>query len=329
MLPGISFNKEGICNFCQNYYQKRKSKSIKDYSTLKTEFLRLIKRRTKKSQYDCLCLYSGGKDSTNMLYNLVSVLKLRVLAFTLDNWFLSPQTYENIEKVVSKLKVDHMFYKPDWEIASHLFKSGIKNFDKTKESKKMSFLVGHVCWPCFVMISLSSMKIAIEKNILNVVVGTTPGQLTQKRKDLFTKYKGTIDVYQSMIKPFLSIIDENYRKKIDLTFLNKIKAVHLQLLPFYEFFKYNEELAFKVAKEQLGWERPHDTDSCSTNCLINALGIAIHKKYYGINPYLIPLAYDVRAGLVKREDALKAINAQINDRIARQTAQKLDVPYVE
>ena len=135
-IPGIRFNKDGVCNFCQEYFRKKKTDYTKDYPTLEKEFLRLVKSGTKNSKYDCLVLYSGGKDSTNMLYNLTDKLNLRVLAYTLDNWFFSPETYENIKKVVSKLGVDHMFYKPDWELASHVFQAGIKNFDKNKESKK-------------------------------------------------------------------------------------------------------------------------------------------------------------------------------------------------
>jgi hypothetical protein len=73
--------------------------------------------------------------------------------------------------------------------------------------------------------------------------------------------------------------------------------------------------------------KPEDTDSCSTNCLINALGIAIHRKHYKISPYLIPLAYDVRAGLVNREEALKAVNAPINEQIVRRVVQKLGLVY--
>lgn len=322
-IPGIKFSKNGVCNFCEEYSQKEKPGLTKDATDQEKEFLELIKNGRNNSQYDCLCLYSGGKDSTNMLYNLVSRLKLRVLAFTLDNWFLSPQTYNNIRKVVSILNVDHMFYKPEWDMVAYLFRLGIKGFDKNKESKRMAFLIGHICWPCFVMISIFSIKTALEKNIPNIVVGTTPGQLIQKKEDLLTKYKGIPDVYQSMIRPFISIIDKEHRKKFDLSFISKIKALGLKLIPFYEYFRYSEELAFKISKEKFNWERPEDTDSCSTNCLVNALGIALHKKYYKISPYLIPLAYDVRAGLVDRQEALKAVNMRLNDEMVRQIAQKL------
>lgn len=324
-IPGISFNDKGVCSFCDDYGRLEKTRKIKGANQLEKEFMRLVTRNSTKAKYDCLCLYSGGKDSTNMLYNLAAKLKLRVLAFTLDNWFLSAQTYSNISKVVSQLKVDHVFYKPDWDIAQYMFKAGITGFNKNKSSQRMAFLVGHVCWPCFVMISLFSIKTALERGIPNIVVGTTPGQLIQKKDDLLTKYNGILDVYKAMVKPFMSVIDRDYLKRVDLTFLDKVKALKLRLLPFYEFFKYDEGVAFKTAEEKLGWVRPKDTDSCSTNCLVNALGIAIHKKHYKVSPYLIPLAHDVRAGLVKREDALKAVNMAGDEHIIREAARRLGV----
>ena len=41
----------------------------------------------------CLALLSGGKDSTYVLYQLVA-MGLKVLAFSLDNGFISGQTAE-------------------------------------------------------------------------------------------------------------------------------------------------------------------------------------------------------------------------------------------
>ncbi len=52
-----------------------------------------------KSAYDALCCYSGGKDSTYMLKMMVRQMGLKVLAFTLDNGFITDQSKQNIEKL--------------------------------------------------------------------------------------------------------------------------------------------------------------------------------------------------------------------------------------
>jgi tRNA(Ile)-lysidine synthase TilS/MesJ len=264
-IPGIRFNGDGVCNFCEAYAKSEAKAVPKDYAALEREFRALAKADEKKYKYDCLCLYSGGKDSTNMLYNLVNKHKLRVLAFTLDNWFLSQQTYTNISKVIAKLGVDHVLFKPSKELTSSLFKSGIFAAQSTPKAREMSFLIGHACWPCFVMISIFSIRTALEKNIPTIVVGATPGQLTQKESSLIRKYHGISDVYEHMVLPFLKILPQEQRKQLDMPLSQKIRCLSLRLVPFYEYHRYSEEEAYRTAESEFGWQKPADTDSCSSN----------------------------------------------------------------
>ena len=254
--------------------------------------LNILKIKSKEYSYDCLCLYSGGKDSTFMLYQLVKIYKLRVLAFTLDNSFLAPEAHENIKKSVNALNVDHVFCRPDFELVKELVEASVNESHRLKTTKELSFMIGFVCWPCFTMISQYAIKTAIEKNIPNIVIGTTPGQLRQKRYNLISKYEGTFDSYYSMNLPMLKLLKlAGYEKGqgiFKLTFKEKLKALKVKLVPFYEYIPYQEERAVKLIEDELGWQRPKNTDSCSTNCELNTLGIALHLQRYGIHPYIIP-----------------------------------------
>jgi len=44
-----------------------------------------------------------------------------------------------------------------------------------------------------------------------------------------------------------------------------------------------------------------------------------------MHPYVIPLAHDIREGILKREDALKAVSALPNLDIAKNVAEKLGI----
>ncbi len=59
-----------------------------------------------------------------------------------------------------------------------------------------------------------------------------------------------------------------------------------------------------------GWIRPIDTGR-STNCLINEVGIHVHKRQRGYHNYALPYSWDVRLGHKKRDAAL----AELDDRI--------------
>ena len=336
-VPNVTFNAQGVCNLCQDHAEHPEAAAPLDPAEGRRAFLKHFPNRPLtpslspqkaggEGDYDCLCLFSGGKDSTAMLYHLKARLGLKVLAFTLDNWMLSPEAHRNIERVTRRLGVDHMYYKPDWDLAAHLFRHGVMHADRTPRGRSLAFLVGHVCWPCFVMVSLFSIKTAMAKDIRRIVVGATPGQLRQKDDRLKARYAGVADIYFSMMRPLLRRLKGTYRARARLSWPEKLRSLRVRIVPFYEYFHYDEAEAFRVAEEECGWVRPADTDSCSTNCLTNALGIAIHKARYGISPYLIPLAYDVRTGLVTREDALASVSVPLDSDQVRRMAEKLDVP---
>src|SRR5690606_8609575 len=65
-------------------------------------------RGRRQGDHDCLMLLSGGKDSTYALYRLVE-MGFDVLAFTLDNGFISEEAKANIRRVTEALDVEHVF----------------------------------------------------------------------------------------------------------------------------------------------------------------------------------------------------------------------------
>ena len=52
---------------------------------------------------------------------------------------------------------------------------------------------------------------------------------------------------------------------------------------------------------------PDDTDSNSTNCLLNAFANDVHIKRFKFHPYVWEIANMVREGVMGREDGYKKI----------------------
>lgn len=330
-IPNISFDKEGICNFCQSF-EKMKKKSVTTSPYLSEQkMLKILKTNRRKFPYDCICLYSGGKDSTFMLYSLVKKYNLRVLAFTLDNYFLAPETHTNIKKVLKIINVDHIFYRPDFDLTKELYKAAINESYRLNIAKELTFMIGFFCWPCFTMIGQYALKIALEKHIPNIVIGTTPGQLRQKRYNLLSKYNGILDTYRSMNLPMSKLLKlAGYKKGqqlFRLSLKDKLASLRIRLVPFYEYIPYREDEALKTIEKELGWQKPQNTDSCSTNCELNSLGILLHIQRYSIHPYVIPLAHDVREGIIERKEALKSVNALPKFDVALNIAKKLGIEF--
>ena len=83
---------------------------------------------------------------------------------------------------------------------------------------------------------------------------------------------------------------------------------------FLDFYRYTDATLddmYAYLDDRLPWVRPTDTGR-STNCLINQVGIYVHKKEKGYNNYAFPYSWDVRIGHKQREAALEEINEEVD-----------------
>ena len=108
----ITFDENGVCNFC--HIAQRELKMAKEAQE-RGEFSKAykkIKLAGKEKKYDCLLGLSGGADSSRALHEIVE-LGLRPLAYTIDNFWNTPESDDNIMRLVETLKVPLYRYTID------------------------------------------------------------------------------------------------------------------------------------------------------------------------------------------------------------------------
>ncbi|MDQ1275568.1 MAG: hypothetical protein QG610_1142, partial [Euryarchaeota archaeon] len=113
--PGITFDKDGVCNFCRSYRKVQ----YEGESKLR-ELLYSYRRGSNK--YDCVVGISGGRDSSYTLLKLAKDYNLKVLAVNYENPFTDPQAKTNIENAVEALNVDVVSFKLKNSIHEKTFK---------------------------------------------------------------------------------------------------------------------------------------------------------------------------------------------------------------
>ncbi|MDE6586023.1 MAG: hypothetical protein K2K80_05025, partial [Clostridia bacterium] len=89
IIPGIEFDESGLCPICAS---KHKTKDLKSVVPLIDNI-----PHSKKSRFDVALFYTGGKDSTYLLYYLSKVKKLKVLALTWIIPYASESALKSIE----------------------------------------------------------------------------------------------------------------------------------------------------------------------------------------------------------------------------------------
>lgn len=95
MIPGLEFDGDGLCPVCQS------AEDTKDLCSILPVMNTFP--RSKRSRFDVAVFYTGGKDSTYVLYYLSKVLGLRVLALTWEIPFMSDCARRSMENAKERL----------------------------------------------------------------------------------------------------------------------------------------------------------------------------------------------------------------------------------
>jgi amino acid adenylation domain-containing protein len=297
--PGIGFDSEGVCNVCREYegYERH----VVNYFKTPPELEQLLdKAKLPGSQYDCLLLFSGGKDSTYVLYRLVD-MGLKVLTFTFDNGYISQSAFENIKRITTALKVDHIIGK-----AEHMNRVLV-------ESLETNHTVCHGCWNA---LNAYGTKLADEKGINLVISGLSRGQIFEMR--LYGLYQaGIFD--EREIREKLLLFRKGFHSsdnKFSRILKIQIEEEVVEGIHFVDFFRYDDTKVEEIKKylSGKGWVQPKDTGFCSSNCRINDIGIYMYFKERGIHFYEAPLSWDVRLGQITRQAGIEEIDFQPESR---------------
>jgi amino acid adenylation domain-containing protein len=306
--PDAVFNEEGVCNLCESFeeYQRNVSSYFKSLDNLKSEILGL--RGNEEKEYDCLMLLSGGKDSSYALAKLVE-LGLNVLAWTLDNGYISDNAKENINNTVTKLGVDHIYGRTD--AMNAIFRDSLERHQ-------------NVCNGCFKTVYTLSTKLALDKKIPVIVTGLSRGQFFETRltEELFLKdHFDPADIDKIILETRKSYhrSKDAVSEYLDVSMFETDDVfTKVSFVDFYRFSDVRLSEMYAYLEKKIGWHRPKDTGR-STNCIINDLGIFVHKRKKGYHNYAFPYSWDVRVGHKKREETID----ELNDEPATEDIKKL------
>ncbi len=298
--PDVHFDSRGVCSLCVAFDRfrdqaQRYFKTPRDFAALAAEM-----KRGKHGDYDCLALFSGGKDSTYMLYKLVEC-GLNPLAFTLDNGHISEGAKANIARAVGDLGIDHEYgstpHMPE------IFADSLARYS-------------NVCNGCFKTIYTLSVNLARQRDVCHIVTGLSRGQIFETRlHDLF-RYRifDSVTIEQRIIdaRKIYHRMEDSVAKVLDVSiFADDAVFSDIRFVDFYRYWDVPLDDVYAFLGDRAPWVRPADTGR-STNCLINDVGIYVHKIERGFHNYALPYSWDVRLGHKTRDEALDELNDDID-----------------
>jgi len=304
--PDISFDDKGVCSYClglQHYGVTRDKdvcSKIARKDELKQEFEKTLDENRGKGEYDCIINLSGGKDSTYLLYMMKTLYNLRILAYTLDNGFISPIAIENIKRTITGLDIDHIYLTPNAEFLKRFFRYLLFSIDN--KSLERNGYLRSICPVCSDQLILgNSLKEAAERKIPFIMAGKGPHQITRYF------YEVSRDKIESSWIPDWVTPDNGFIEDDKRHFWNPGLDVKENSLPrvIFPFHVLDYPPPEKIMKEvvRLGLIDKKNVSPRVTNCHINWLFQYLDRKR-DYDPLVEEISYEVRTGMSSRIKSL-------------------------
>jgi predicted PP-loop superfamily ATPase len=272
--------------------------------SLRRETRLVIENRRGDGRYDCLVAFSGGKDSTFVLQLLVREYGARCLALTVDNGFLSAQALKNCHRVTASLEVDFLLFKPSPKFMTTMYERSLTN--PAIHARSAITRASAICNSCINLINNVAVVTALEKNIPTIAGGYMGGQVPKDAAVIRIDFPAHLKARESTLKKYEENFGVAARRYfgIDQDVIDRSALSDLHVI--------NPMLTLGVSEgevldtiRQFGWVRPKDTGEQSSNCRLNDLGIFMHHRQHGFNPYTAEIAEQVRYGLMSRSEGIR------------------------
>ena len=305
----IVFDKNGICNFCNSY--DKHYNELHDYPRLNELFLKKL-HTDKPHRYDVALGFSGGKDSTYVLYMLVKVYRLKVRAFTLDNGFLSGEAKEKIDRIVKEFGVEHEYVVCDDTILKDMYK----------------YIVTKYLSPCIACSFLGYAAMINYASKIDAAVGihgrSVPQMLRNYADDVDDFFKPFIEsglkedgdddkIFSTVLEKISGLVDKKLAEKIKENLLRD--AIEKGFRPFLSYFLYHPYDAKNIIsflEEKTSWRVESEEEHF--DCLIHHGALHIKNLAARRNHLMPEYSVMVREGTMSREEALQRLT--VNDDIA-------------
>ncbi|MEM4169414.1 MAG: hypothetical protein QXY99_04945 [Thermoproteota archaeon] len=316
-FPGISFDGNGVCNYCREY------KPVKVFG--EDELRKVLdKYRGKGKGYDCVVPVSGGRDSSYVLYTIVERFGMRALALTVDSGGITKEGYRNIEKVTSALGVDHVWLRDEKQI--RLAKENTKiRFWAWLKKPSINTIVP-VLNTADKTMNLRIFVFAHKNGIPLVIGGNNIGNSAFEQEHFKTGFMGVFPDERGLYSFFdrvkltflfaweflnnyynyhLTVFKEYVSGAFVYFFEDLLKPRNVDTLGFYDYVYWREDEVVSTVKK-LGWEGAADTTATwRIDDAAYPLIDYVYLRLVGFNEFDEFYSKLIREGQISRDEGLK------------------------
>lgn len=304
----IRINSEGICNHCVDF----ENINHLGIEKLKEDIKEPLKIK-KSKKFDCVVGFSGGRDSTYLLWSIVNILKLKPLAVFADDLFIPDIALNNINNTCKKLGVELRSIKHDnlKKNVKHHLNAWIKR--PVPESLMFINVGERIGYETLVELE------AIKEGVNLVFGGRTAIQDCAKYKTelmLINNKGGTLSwilgyLKQVALNPSLALnffsLKTQYKEFMVNVWKKRLAKRHnLTIIhPYFKYIKWQESEIERTLFHELNWKIPEGkTNSSRFGCEIDTLRQYLFFRTLGYNDTNVDLSYLIRDKQIAKDLAL-------------------------
>jgi hypothetical protein len=286
---GIELNSEGICNYCEdpayrttNWWktqitEKMKKTGLKDWNST----IDLMRSHQEENKYDCIVGYSGGKDSTALLYTVVHDYGFNPLAVTIDSGFIPDIAFENMKDTLKKISVDHIVIDGAKETFRKLYQWVFTNQDSNDLT-----LTRNLCDHCGDLVHSLVVREAMKREIDIILFGYSPDEIRRYFYEI-PQHEIEHEWKPSFINQELFTEEDKKRYFTPEDFEN-----HTVPRP-YHVIAYNEEDIIQLI-ESKDLVKKGNSNTLKTSCHVIAAALFYDLNRFGALPYALQFAELIR-----------------------------------
>lgn len=245
-------------------------------------------------EYDAIILFSGGKDSCFLLYELRKHHPdIRLLALTVDNHFLSPVAMTNVARTIAEFDVGHFTFKPSWPFVKKLFRRTLLSVEKEQHYPPSDLMDGNLTF-------LTAFKLARKLQVPYIISGLSRAQ---------SEHVLNIQSYKYQVNDFLffkekGVSTEDYFLSGESSYLgddysgDSAQSV-TYLSPLYVWNKSEEEILDCV--DDLGLIDKSKSHPLVTNNDLIPTASFVEAAQFGFTKFEIEFARMIRGGKAERK----------------------------
>jgi hypothetical protein len=222
--PKIIIGTDGFCNFCRPK-AKTDSENGSGEAKGKNRFAEhdrrvqnfLDQKRQSNQIYDAMVMWSGGKDSTNIIDRLMNHFNRRILAYTYDIPVENKISIENIHMSLYKLDLDYMTF------ANYKGWQATMKYIMLNNEKDI-----YPCYGCWLHQVFGAFYIAIQNNIKTIFYCADPYQACD------TDFDDAFDTIVAAAENALgqAVVQKLYGKYIDFIQMTPKDKIPILIFPY-------------------------------------------------------------------------------------------------